>query len=175
MTRCKLQLWCRRELHTDRAFGCAPRHGLVINPCPFPSHQSSSSQFDPFWRKKSSPVSRHFLEYEILELLFFVLTCEDDQDLEASSNLGVWFGFTTISMTKVIPCYTELCRVIHLWSFENSFALGFSLKLCKRPSGSTSRRKKERRSGACCLEGRQDIAGIKIEHSKSSVPTGNRT
>ena len=146
MTRCKLQLWCRRELHTDRAFGCAPRHRLVINPCPFPSHQSSSSHFWSILEKEKFQVSGHFLEYEILVLFVFVLTCEDDQDLEASSNLGVWFGFTTISMTKVIPCYTELCRVIHLWSFENSFPLGFSLKLCKRPSGSTSRRKKER----CC-------------------------
>ena len=98
-----------------------------------------------FGERKVPRFGAFFGIWDVGVVFFSVLTCEDDQDLEASSNLGVWFGFTT-SMTKVIPCYTELCRVIHLWSFEDSFPLGFSLKLCKRPSGSTSRRKKER----CC-------------------------
>lgn len=117
MTRCKLQLWCRRELHTDRAFGCAPRHRLVINPCPFPSHQSSSSHFWFILEKEKFPVSGHFLEYEILVLFFFVLACEDDQDLEASSTSVFDSDLPLFPWQKAIPCYTELCRVIDLWSF----------------------------------------------------------
>lgn len=73
-------------------------------------------------------------------------------------------GYTMLY--RVMPCNTHLI----LWKF-------FPLGLQPEALQTTIRFdiKEEKGAVLLCLEGRRDIAGVKIDYSKSSVPTGNLT